>query len=87
MKAVVILLLGGMLVSSCFAMPRKVLTSTNETQAHDKPEAMQGPTSSANGAENEEPKCTTGTPCNDHHRLKDNCFDSPAAMKACLGMH
>ena len=76
MKAVVILLLGVVLVSSCFAMPRKVLTSTDETQAHDKPEAMQEPASGGNGAGNGE--CTTGPSCT-HHQQSKECFDSPPA--------
>ena len=65
MKAVVILLLGIMLVCSCLAMPRKVLT--DEKQAHDKAEAMQGPVTSANVVENAEDRCMTGPSCT-HHR-------------------
>jgi len=64
MKAVVILLLGIMLVSSCLAMPRKALT--DEIQAHDKAEAMQVPVTSANGVENAEARCMTGPSCTHH---------------------
>ena len=74
MKAVVILLLGGMLVSSCFAMPRNVLTSTDETQAHDKPKGMQDHASSGNGAD-------AGT----HHHLPKECFNVPAGTEDCNG--
>ena len=76
MKAVVILLLGGMLVGSCFAMPRKGLTTTDETQAHDKLEAMHNPASSGNGVESD-----TGT----HHHLPPKCFNSTSGTEVCKG--
>ncbi|ONK72295.1 uncharacterized protein A4U43_C04F17850 [Asparagus officinalis] len=65
MKALVILVLGVMLVSSCFAMPRKVLS--NEIQADDKAGESQGLVDRGNSEKVDAARNVVNT--NSHHQI------------------